>query len=257
MIRKKKISELAETTDPQGLWVLVTDERNRSRKFGLGNLGSLVPGLETLIYCHCGNDDDPRKELPALLRGEPYDGCRVYDAQGQVLAGKMGVPRVQLYFDGKYYDNAPADYAGGKFVEVVDRYYWRQAGGQRTVGGERKVLYRLTTEPSPYSSNALGTLKLEYVLVPGLVVTTSGGGYYFDGGSRRILYRSPRTLPELSIGSRTRTTGLTISSRMSVYGRGDSPTAGTGESHSGSILSQATVSMLAQAQNAGVLSLLG
>lgn len=37
-MQKKKISELAETTDPQGLWVLVTDANNDSRKFNLGNL---------------------------------------------------------------------------------------------------------------------------------------------------------------------------------------------------------------------------
>lgn len=37
-MQKKKISELAETTDPTGLWVLVTDANNDSRKFNLGNL---------------------------------------------------------------------------------------------------------------------------------------------------------------------------------------------------------------------------
>ena len=37
-------------------------------------LASLILDIENLIYCHCGNEDDPKKEFPALLR----DRRRVY-----------------------------------------------------------------------------------------------------------------------------------------------------------------------------------
>ena len=58
-----------------------------------------------LLYAHCGNDTDTAaQQYPALLRGDPS------------LATNTRTPRLITYFGGTIYDNAPADYAGGDYI---------------------------------------------------------------------------------------------------------------------------------------------
>ncbi len=63
--------------------------------------------LDPIIYAHCGNDDDPQMQLPAILRYTPAT-YEIIDTSTQ-----YAIPRLILYQNGTLYDNAPANYQGG------------------------------------------------------------------------------------------------------------------------------------------------
>lgn len=214
------------------------------------DLDNLVLDLETLIYTHCGNDNDPRKERPALLRGNPYQILAVRDANGIIDPDLQGIPRIQLYYNHRFYDNAPADYQGGETI------------GSTQTGST--FYFRLKTTPNPYSDNALRTLDIEmHDSHTPYVITTVGTSYYvFDRQTRRIEISTaqPASTSQISNANTIRTTQNPTTARVTSGMRIPGSSAGTMVvRHSGSgssILSNYSASLLAQSANSGVLNLL-
>lgn len=246
---KKKISDLQEITNPQDLWVLVTDDNNESKKFNLNNLTGSGSGigldLENVIYAHGGSEDDFAKTKPALLRGDPYAQIITGYNDTDTNFGRIpiyGIPRMFMYFNGKLYDDAPAGYVPSHNPAVVGNYQASSAvvvnvGTLRRVTSYRlnRIYFYLDEEMNPCTGAAMDTHTIKWKVTNGAtaaVVRTGPRYFQFIESNRTIEWLTPTLNSGRAIG-----------------------TASVGRTNS--ILNQAMQSMLdAAGDTMGVLNLL-
>lgn len=170
----------------------------------------------------------------------------------KAVATSYRIPRFIVYWKGKAYDNAPADYDGSGYVGEY-RLTKAAAAGEATVrSGYWFVLHE--DVPSPYSHERWGCLWAE-VVTEGRIVPVGTAAFRFDAVRRRIVAANEERLSEVlerGIGIGRERVGVMqvrnadMAREMEEYTKGD-------------ILQQAGQAMLAQANGAdhGVLTLLG
>lgn len=224
---KQKISDQPEVTNVNGLYVLVTDANNQSKKFRLDRLvssGSIPVDLENIIYAIGGSENDFAKEKPSVLRGDPYDNSvyRTETDNSGVTHRYARIPRLILYYNGHLYDNAPQNYDSVNNPPIIGEYEVSSSltslvptggtSGMRIVSQmPRTIRYYLTEDLNPCTGYTMGARNIEYIIQDGVSNSVRPSGqniviqnrtyYYFNPRTHNIEENTPFTAPRLAIAS--------------------------------------------------------